>query len=93
MAGAKLAMHQVICPYGWGCPEIEKSMCRFATQRYTEYHEYLGWEEQQAQAQVIASRAPSTAAPDWSRLRQAAMKLRPLPDHLVPDHLSHLRGV
>ena len=89
MTGARLAMHQNIGPYGGGCPEIEKSMCAFATQRYTEYHEYLGWEERQAQA--IASGAPSIAAPD--RSRPAAMKLRPIPDRFVPDHLSHLRGV
>jgi histone H3/H4 len=89
MTGARLVMHQNIGPYGGGCPEIEKRMCSFATQRYTEYHEYLGWEERQAQA--IESGAPSIAAPD--RSRPAAMKLRPIPDRFVPDHLSHLRGV
>ncbi len=36
MTGARLAMHQNIGPYGGGCPEIEKSMCAFATQRYTD---------------------------------------------------------
>ena len=71
VTGAKLAMHQVISPYGGGCPEIEKGMCVFATQRFTEYNEYLWWEERQAQA--IASGAPSIAAPN--RSRQAAMKL------------------
>ena len=47
MTGAKLAMHQNIGPYCGGCPEIEKGMCVFATQRYTEYHKYLWWEERQ----------------------------------------------
>ena len=60
MTGAKLAMHQVISPYGGGCPEIEKSIRRFAAERYTEYHKYLWWEKKQAQAIAAGSDEAST---------------------------------
>ena len=48
-------------------------------------------DRRQAQIEQDLGGAPSTAAPDLSR--PAAMKLRPISDHFVPDHLSHLRGV
>ena len=48
-------------------------------------------DRRQAQIERDLGGAPSTAAPD--RSRQAAMKLRPISDRFVPDHLSHLRGV
>ena len=87
--GARLAMHKSIDAYGDGCPGIEKGMALFASERYTAYHDYLYWEEKQAE--VIASGAPFIAPPD--RPRPAPLRLRPLPDRFVPDHLTQLRGV
>ena len=87
--GATLTMQKSIDVNGGGCPEIKKGMASFACKRYTAYHDYLFWEEKQAEA--IASGDPSTAPPD--RPRPAPLRLRPLPDRFVPDHLNHLRGV
>ena len=47
-------------------------------------------DRRQAQIERDLGGATSTAAPDRS---PAAMKLQPIPDRFVPDHLSHLRGV
>ena len=47
-------------------------------------------DRRQAQIEQDLGGAPSTAAPD--RSRPAAMKLQPIPDRFVPDHLSHLMG-
>ena len=63
MTGALLSMHKGINANSQGCPDIEKFMRAFASQRYTAYHEFVWWEEKQAEA--TASGAPyMIAAPD-----------------------------
>ena len=90
MTGAVFSMHKGINANGQGCPAIKKFMPEFASQRYTAYHEFVWWEEKQAEA--TASGAPYIiAAPD--RARSAPLRLRALPGRFIPDHLSNLRSV
>ena len=90
MTGAVLSLHKGINANGQGCPDIEKFMRAFASQRYTAYHEFVWWGEKQAEA--TASGAPyMIAAPNlaWP----APLQLRALQGRFIPDHLSHLRSV
>ena len=90
MTGAVLSLHTGINANGQGCPDIEKFMRVFASQRFTAYHEFVWWEEKQAEA--TASGAPYIiAAP--VRARPSPLRLRALPGRFIPDHLSHLRSV
>ena len=56
-SGAKLAMHTCIDQNGYGCPEIEKNMKTYATERLSQYHEYVWWEKLSAEA-VKSGAAP-----------------------------------
>ena len=68
---------------------IKMGMASFASQRYADYHVYLFWEQQQAEASALG--VPSTPPPD--RPRPAPLRLRPLPNRFVADHLRGVRGI
>ena len=82
-SGAKLAMHTCIDQYGYGCPEIEKNMMRYATQRFSQYHEYVWWEKLTAEA--IGSGATPPPAPKRQDRRPAPLRLRYLQGRVVPE--------
>ena len=69
-------------------PTPEEIQARMAEEKEKRVQEE---DRRQAQIERDLGGAPSTAAPD--RSWPAAMKLQPIPDRFVPDHLSHLRGV
>ena len=84
--GSQLALQKRIDTY---CPHIKMGMASFASQRYADYHDYLFWEQKQAEASALG--VPSTTPPD--RPRPAPLRLRPLPNRFVADHLRGVRGI
>ncbi len=85
-AGAMLALQNRIDAY---CPHVKVAMTSFAAQRYTAYHSYVNWEQQQAEA--VATGVPYTAPPD--RPRPAPLRLRSIPNRFVADRLQGVIGI
>ncbi len=79
--GSRLAMHNSICPYDEGCPEMEMSMTSYATMRHTQYYNYISWES--AHSEAIKACAPPPPTPDLPK-RPAPMRPRHLPGRVVP---------
>jgi hypothetical protein len=71
------------------CPHVKMEMALFASQRYADYNNYLFWEQKQAEASALG--VPSTPPPD--RPRPAPLRLQPLPNRFVADHLRGVRGI
>jgi histone H3/H4 len=71
------------------CPHVKIAMISFAGERYAAYLDYIDWEQEQAAAVTMG--VPSTAPPD--RPRPAPLRLRPLPNRFVADHLRGVRGI
>ena len=82
-SGAKLAMHTCIDQNGYGCPEIEKNMKTYATERLSQYHEYVWWEKLSAEA--VKSGAAPPPAPQRQDRRPAPLRLRYLQGRVVPE--------
>ena len=86
MTGAMLVLQSRIDA---NCPHVKIAMISFAGQRYAAYLDYIDWEQEQAAAVTMG--VPSTAPPD--RPRPAPLRLRPLPNRFVADHLRGVRGI
>ena len=84
--GSQLALQKRIDTF---CPHMRMGMAWFASQRYADYHDYLFWEQKQAEASALG--VPSTPPP--YRPRPAPLRLRPLPNRFVADHLRGVRGI
>ncbi len=84
--GSQLALQKSIDTF---CPHMKMGMALFASQRYADYHDYLFWEQKQAEASALG--VPSTPPPDQPR--PAPLRLRPLPNRFVADHLRGVRGI
>ena len=66
--GSQLALQKRIDTL---CPHMNMAMASFASQRYADYHDYLFWEQKQAEASALG--VPSTTPPD--RPRPAPLRL------------------
>ncbi len=53
--GSQLALQNRIETF---CPQMKMTMASFASQRYADYHDYLFWEQKQAEASALG--VPST---------------------------------
>jgi hypothetical protein len=84
--GSQLALQKHIDTF---CPHMKMAMALFASQRFADYYDYLFWEQKQAEASALG--VPSIPPPD--RPRPASLRLRPLPNRFVADHLRGVRGI
>jgi hypothetical protein len=50
--GSQLALQKRIDTY---CPHMKMGMAAFASQRYADYHDYLLWEQKQAEELLVAN--------------------------------------